>query len=144
MTEGSSSLFKFGVEFAAAGEVTAIQQGNGELEVVGMNPLRLFQRARHGARAQTDVPHRLGAGANLFFVRRLNFFVGAEEEHIHIGAGKQFAASKAARSDQRNVILSARRDLLPQRPQQRANDLRTAANDRRPVARALKALAQLG
>ena len=142
---GQELSFKFGVEGAAAGEVAAIEEGDGEFEIVGVDALGFFQGAGDGAGAEADVPHGLSTSADLIAPGGLDFLVGAEEEDIDVGAGKELAATETAGGDEGDVVLRRDgRDVLPKLAEQGADDLGAAANDRGAVAVALEALTQLG
>ena len=94
-----------------------------------MDAFALLEGAGGGAGAEADVPHGLGAGADLVAIDRLDLVVGAEEEDIDVGAGKELAAPETSGGDEGDVFLGIHgSDVVPELAQEGADHLRAAAN----------------
>ena len=101
---GQDGLVKLLVERELAGEEAAIESGEGELEVVGIEAAGFFDGAGTGAGAEADVPHALDDGANGFAGLLFGFFVGEGEEHIDVGVGEEIFAAVSAEGQQGDVL----------------------------------------
>ncbi len=97
-------LMELLIEGELAGEEAAVESGQGEFEVVGIEAAGFFDGARTGAGAQADVPHALDDGADSFFGLLLGLLVGEGKEHVDVGVGEEVLASVAAQGEQRNVL----------------------------------------
>ena len=123
-------LVKLLVERELAGEEAAVERGQGEFEVVGIEAAGFFDRARTGTGAQADIPHALNDRSYGFPGLLLGLLVGEGEEHVDVGVGEEIFASVAAESQQRNIL----RRLAGEGPSPHFNqdtvDHRRAAADR--------------
>src|SRR5271156_5491890 len=52
------------VERQIAADKTAVEERDGEFQIVGIDSVTFLQRACGGAGAEADIPHRLGGAAN--------------------------------------------------------------------------------
>ena len=101
---GQDGLVKLLVERELAGEEAAIEGGEGEFEIVGIEAAGFFDGAGAGAGAQADVPHALNDGANGFAGLLFGFFVGEGEEDVDVGVGEEIFAAVAAEGEQGDVL----------------------------------------
>ena len=101
---GEDGLVKLLVERELAGEKAAVESGEGELEIVGIEAAGFFHGAGTGAGAQADVPHALNDGANGFPGLLFGFFVGEGEEHVDVGVREEVFASVAAEGEQGDIL----------------------------------------
>ena len=101
---GEDSLVKLLVERELAGKEAAIEGGEGELEVVGIETPGFLDRSGTGAGAETDVPHALNDGSDGFLRLLLGFFVGKSEKDIDIGIREEVFPSVAAKSEECDVL----------------------------------------
>ncbi len=97
-------LVKLLIEGELAGEETAVEGGQGEFEVVGVEAAGFLHGAGTGAGAKADVPHALDNDANRFPGLFFGLFVGEGEEYIDVGVGEEIFAAVAAESEQGDVL----------------------------------------
>ena len=100
---GKDGLVKLLVERELSGQKAAVESGQGELEVVGIEAAGFLEGARGGTGAQADVPHALDDGADRFPGLLFGFFVAEREQHVDVGKGEQIFAAISAQGDQGNV-----------------------------------------
>ena len=130
------------VERKLAGQEAAVERGQGEFEVVGIEAAGFFDGARTGAGAQTDVPHALDDGAYGFPGLLFGLFVGKGEQHVDVGVGEQILASVAAQSQQGDVLRRlAGKGPAPHFNEDTVDDGGAPADGGRAVAGALTGLA---
>ena len=139
---GQHGLVELLIERELAGEKAAVEGGEGELEIVGIEAAGFLDGAGTGAGAEADVPHSLDDGANGFSGLLLGLFVGEGEEHVDVGVGEEIFAAVAAESQQGDVL----RRLPGKGPAPHFNEDTVdhggaAANGGRAVAGALTGLA---
>ena len=101
---GQDRLVKLLVEREVAGQEAAVERGQGEFEVVGIEAAGFLDGARTGAGAQADVPHALDDGADGLLGLRLGLVVGKGEEDVDVGVGEEILAPVAAQSQQSDVL----------------------------------------
>ena len=101
---GKSDLVELLVERKLAGEETAIESGEREFEIVGVEAAGFLDGAGTGAGAKTDVPHALNDGANGFAGLLLGFLVGEGEEDVDVGVGEEIFAAVAAEGEEGGVL----------------------------------------
>ena len=87
-----------------SGEEAAIECGQGEFEIVGIELAGFFDRPRTRTGTQADVPHTLDNGSYGFLGLFLGFLVGEGEEHVDVGVREEIFASVAAQGQQRNIL----------------------------------------
>ncbi len=97
---GKDGLVELLVERKLAGEETAVEGGEGELKVVGVEAAGFLDRAGAGAGAEADVPHALDDGADRVLRLFFGFVVGKGEEDIDVGVGKEIFAAVTAQGEQ--------------------------------------------
>src|SRR5450432_2616529 len=93
---GDHLVMQLAKQVAIAGEIAAIEKGNGELGIVGVVAVAFGERARGGTQLQTQVPQLLRKAANWVFVELLRFAVAKKKEQIDVGVGEKPAAAEAA------------------------------------------------
>src|ERR1700722_17508115 len=101
---GKSDLVELLVEGKLAGEEAAIESGEGEFEIIGVEAAGFFDGAGVGAGAKADVPHALDDGANGVAGLLFGFFVGEGEEDVDVGIREEIFAAVAAEGQQRGVL----------------------------------------
>ena len=140
-TSGRILRLKNLVEAVVAGDEAAVEQGEGELDVVGVVAIAFFEGADHGAGAQAEIPHGLVTATDGLAKLVLHLFVGAKVEKVDVGAGEEFLAAKAADGHQCQPGGYGRAALeLPQRLQQAVDNQGAAADAEHAVAGALEGL----
>ncbi len=100
---GQDGLVKLLVERELAGEEAAVEGGEGEFEVVGVEAAGFLDGARGGAGAEADVPHALDDCADRFAALLLGLVVGVGEEDVDVGIREEIFAAVAAEGEQRGV-----------------------------------------
>ena len=139
---GKSDLVELLVERKLAGEEAAIESGEGEFEVVGVEAAGFLDGAGVGAGAQADVPHALDDGANCFAGLLFGFVVGEGEEDVDVGVREEIFASVTAQGKQSGVLRrQAGKGAAPHFNEDTVDDGRSAADGGRAVAGALTGLA---
>ena len=91
------------VEGELAGEEAAVEGGEGEFEIVGVEAGCFFEGAGTGAGAEADIPHALNDCSYRFVGLLFGLFVGEGEEDVDVGVGEEIFAAVAAESEQGNV-----------------------------------------
>ena len=139
---GEGDLMKLLVERELAGEEAAIERGEGELEIVGVEAAGFLDGAGDRAGAKADVPHALDDGAHGFARLLLGLFVGEDEEHVDVGVGEEIFAAVATEGEEGDVLLrKGSEGAAPHFDEDAIDDGRAAANGGRAVAGALAGLA---
>ena len=100
---GKDGLVKLLVEGELSGEEAAVEGGEGEFEIVGVEAAGFLESARAGAGAQADIPHALDDGADGVFGLLFGFFVGKGEEDVDVGVGEEVFAAVASEGEQGDV-----------------------------------------
>jgi len=95
---GQHGLMKLLVEREVASEKAAVERGQREFEVVGVEAPGLLDRSGTGTGAQADVPHSLDDGAHGLLGVDLGLLVGKGEEDVDVGVGEEILAAVAAES----------------------------------------------
>ena len=130
------------VERELPGEEAAVEGGQGEFEVAGIEAAGFLEGAGTGTGAQTDIPHSLDDGAGRIPVLRLGLVVGKGEEHVNVGEREEIFAAVAAQSQQGDALCGLRGEgAAPHLDQDAVHNSRAAANGGRAVAGALAGLA---
>ena len=130
------------VERELAGEEAAVEGGQGELEIVGIEAAGFLEGAGTGAGAQADVPHALDNGAHRLSRLLLGFLVGEGEKHVDVGVREQILAAVAAQGDQGDIRSGlAGEGAAPHFNQDAIDDGRAPADGRCPVPGAFVGLA---
>ena len=139
---GQHRLMELLVERKLAGQEAAVERGQGEFQVVGVETAGFLEGAGAGAGAQADVPHALDDGAYRFAGQLLGFLVGEGEEHVDVGVGEEILAAVAAQGQQGNVQCGlAGEGPTPHFNEDAVHHGGAAANGGRAVASALTGLA---
>ena len=139
---GKGDLVKLLVERKLAGEEAAIERGQGEFEIVGIEAAGFLDGAGTGAGAQADVPHALDDGADGFAGLLFGLFVGEGEEHVDVGVGEEIFAAVAAQGQQGDVLRGqAGEGPAPHFNEDTVDDRGAAADGGGAVAGALTGLA---
>jgi hypothetical protein len=92
------------IEGELAGEEAAVERGQGEFKVVGIEAAGFFDCARAGAGAKADVPHALDDGADSVFGLFLGLVVGKGKEHIDVGVGEEILASVSTKGEESDIL----------------------------------------
>ena len=100
---GQDGLVELLVEGEMAGEEAAVECGQGEFEIAGIEAARFLQGAGTGAGAQAYLPHSLNDRADLVLGVRLGFVVGKDEEHVDVGVGEEILAAVSAQGQEGDV-----------------------------------------
>ena len=130
------------VERELAGEEAAVERGQREFEVVGVEAAGFLDGAGAGAGAQADVPHPLDDGADGVLGLRLGLVVGKGEEHVDVGVGEEILAPVAAQGQQGDVLRGlAGEGAAPHFNQDPVHHGGAAADGGRAVSGALAGLA---
>ena len=139
---GKGDLVELLVERKLAGEEAAVESGEREFEVVGIEAAGFLDGAGAGAGAQADVPHALNDGANGFAGLLFGFLVGEGKQHVDVGIREEIFASVAAQGQQGDVLLrQVGKGPAPHFNQDAVHDRGPPADGRRAVAGALTGLA---
>ena len=139
---GEDGLVKLLVERELAGEKAAVERGQREFKIVGIEAAGFFDGARTGAGAQANVPHALNDGADGFPGLFFGLFVGEGKEHVDIGVGEEVFASVAAQREQGDVLCGlAGEGTTPHFNEDAVDDGGAAADGGGAVAGALTGLA---
>ncbi len=88
------------VEGEIAGQEAAVESGESEFEVAGIESPGFLECAVTGAGAQANLPHSLNEDAYDLFAVRLGFIIGKDEQHVDVGVGKKVLAAIAAQGEQ--------------------------------------------
>ena len=116
-----------------AGQKTAVEQRDGELDIVLVEACTLVERARRRADPQTGVPHLLTHAAHRVLHPAAHSVVLSEEQKVDVGMRKECTAAEATQCDQREAAADGWRDvLLPQLQRQLVYKLR-ALSQRGPA-----------
>ena len=97
------SLVKLLVEGKMPGKEAAVESGQSEFEVDGIEAPGFLEGAVAGAGAEAYLPHSLNDSADDVLAVRFCFFIGEDEEHIDVGVGEEVLAAIAAQGEQRDV-----------------------------------------
>ena len=100
---GQNYLVQLLVERELAGQEAAVEGGEGEFEVVGVEFTRFLDGAGTGAGAEADIPHALDNEADGFRRLRFHLFVGKGEQDIDIRIGEQVFAAVTAQGKEGDV-----------------------------------------
>jgi len=100
---GKDVLMELLVEREVSGEEAAVEGGEGEFEVVGVEAGGFFEGAGGGAGAEADVPHALDDRADGLFGLLFGFVVGEGEEDVDVGVGEEVFAAIAAEGEEGDV-----------------------------------------
>ena len=139
---GKSDIVELLVERKLAGEEAAIESGEGEFEIVGIETAGFLDGARAGAGAEADVPHALDDGANGFAGLLLGFLVGEGEKDVDVGVGEEIFSAIAAEGEEGGVLRGqAGKGTTPHFNEDAVDDGGAAADGGSAVARALAGLA---
>ena len=139
---GKDGLVELLVERELAGEEAAVEGGEGELEVVGIEAAGFFDGAGTGAGAKADVPHALDDGADCVLGLLLGLFVGEGEEDVDVGVGEEIFAAVAAQGEERDILRGlAGEGPAPHFDENPVDDSGAAADGSRAVSGALAGLA---
>jgi hypothetical protein len=101
---GEDGLMELLVKRELAGKKAAIEGGEREFKIVGIETAGFFDGAGAGAGAKADVPHALDNGSYSFLGLLFCFLVGEGEEHIDVGVGEEVLASVAAQGKEGDVL----------------------------------------
>src|ERR1700678_2987705 len=88
---------------AIAGEITAIEERNGKLDVVRIEPLAFREASRYRTELQPQVPQLLRKTANAIFELTLSVTAAVQKQQIDIGIGEKVAAAESAGRPQRKI-----------------------------------------
>ncbi len=139
---GKDGLVELLIERKLAGEEAAVERGEGEFEIVGIEAADFLDGAGGGAGAQADVPHALDDGAHGFAGLLFGFVVGEGEEDVDVGVGEEIFAAVAAEGEQRDIGRRlAGEGATPHFDEDAVDDGGAAADGGSAVAGALTGLA---
>jgi len=125
-----------------AGEEAAIESGEGEFEIIGIEAAGFLDGAGGGAGTQADVPHALDDGANGFAGLLLGFFIGESEQDVDVGVREEIFAAVTTQGQQRGVLRrQAGIGSTPHFNQNPVDDGGSPADGSRAVAGTLAGLA---
>ena len=100
---GKNGLVQLLVERKLSGEKAAVEGGEREFEVIGIEAAGFLDGARAGTGAQADVPHALDDGADRLPGLLFGLVVGEGKQHIDVGKGEEILAPVAAEGEQGDV-----------------------------------------
>ena len=83
------------IQPVVAGDKAAVEQGEGEFDIIRIVAIAFLEGTDHGAGPQAEIPHGLIAATNALAKLIFHPLVGAKVEHIHVGAGEEFLAPEA-------------------------------------------------
>ena len=100
---GEHGLMELLIKREMTGEEAAVERGQREFQVIGIEAAGFLHGARSGAGAKPDVPHALDDGANSFPGLLFSLFVRESEQDVDVGVGKEILAPVSAQGEQRNA-----------------------------------------
>jgi hypothetical protein len=112
-----------------ADDETAIEQREGEFDVIRVVPIAFLERADHGTGPQAKIPHRLITGPDGFAKLVFQTLVGAKIKQVDIRAGKKLLAAEATHGHQRQPGRERSTALKPPQRLQETVDHQRAATD---------------
>src|SRR5208283_562092 len=92
---------------AIARQVTAVEQRDGELNIVWIQPFALRQISRGWTQLQPQVPQLLRKPPDGIFEFTLGITPGVQKQQVNIGVGEKPAAPESASGYQREVFRAA-------------------------------------
>ena len=103
------------VELAITREVAAIEQGDGEFEVIGVEAFALGEIAGGRAEFEAQVPNFLRESADGGFQFFASAIAGVQKQNINVGIREQPSAAEAAQRDEGEIGGAIRlgRDQFP-------------------------------
>src|ERR1019366_2954624 len=111
-----------------AAQKAAVEQRDGELDIVGVEACALVEGARRRADPQAGVPHFLAHAAHRVLHPAAKSVVLSQEQKVNVGMRKECAATEATRCGQRETAADGCRDvLLPELQRQLVHKLRAVA-----------------
>ncbi len=81
-------------------EITAVEERNGELSVVGVVAVALGQRPRSRTQLQPQVPQFLRKAANGILESLLGVAIGEEKQQIDVGIGEHPSTAESSSGNQ--------------------------------------------
>ena len=139
---GKGDLVKLLVEGKLAGQEAAVEGGEREFQVVGVEAAGFLHGAGAGAGPQADVPHALDDGPDGLAGLLLGLLVGEGEQHVDVGVGEEILAAIAAQGQQGDVLRGQfGKGPAPHLNQDAVHDGRTPPDGGRTIPGALAGLA---
>src|SRR5271166_6134908 len=116
-------------ECRVTGQKAAVEQRDGELDIVLVEARAVVERARGRTDTQADVPHLLADAPHWLLHVAAQRFVLRQKKQVNIGMRKQSASPEAAQRDQREAgAVAAGNMLLPEVNGQLIDNCRTVAH----------------
>ena len=105
---GNGLFVQLGEKFAIARQIPAVEQRDGELNVIGIQLFAFGQIARGRTKLQPQVPEFLRETSNRIFEFAFGTVTSAQEQQINVGVREEPAASESASRDQREILRAVR------------------------------------
>ena len=91
-------------QIAITGQISAVEQRDGEFDIVGIEALAFGKCARRRAELQPQVPHFLREAADGVFESVFGAGAGMQKKKIDIGVGKEPSPSESAGCNQGETL----------------------------------------
>ena len=139
---GKGDLVKLLVKGELAGQEAAIEGGEREFQVVGVEAAGFLYGAGVRAGPQADVPHALDDRPDGLSGLLFGFLIGEGEKHVNVGVGEEILAAIASQGQQGEVLRGqSGKGPAPHLNQDAVHDGRTPPDGGRTIPGALAGLA---
>src|SRR5579875_166341 len=142
---GEDIVFEAAIEAEVSGKEAAVEERDGELEIVWVDLVAFLEGASGGAGAQACVPQGLRDGAEGLVGVALGGLAGAEVEDVNVRVREELAAPIASGGDNGDVgAFFFRSEARPDFVDDVVDDGGTAPDGGSAVSGSLEGLAQVG